>query len=219
MFTVGAIYTGPAIVDTLSAVFEEIMPGDRLINLVDGALIQDVIAEGSVTTGHAKRMMHLYMTAVDAGVDVILNTCSSVGDVVAPAQWFVPVPILKIDAPMAIAAIGKGKRIAVLATLPTTLAPTVRLVKSEAAQAGKEVEIVEGLAEGAFDALLSGDPGRHDTILMETALRAAGSADAVVLAQGSMARMAESIAKDSGKPVFSSLQSGVESVRAFKESR
>lgn len=218
MFTVGAVYTGPAIVEPLTKVFNEILPDSRLINLVDGALIGDVIAEGKVITGHARRLMHLYMTAVDGGADVILNTCSSVGDVVEPAKWFVPIPILRIDTPMAVAAIAEGKRIAVLATLPTTLAPTVRLVESEAAKAGKELEIVEGLAEGAFDALVNhGDPEKHDRLLMETALKAAKSADAFVLAQGSMARMEGTIAKETGKPVFSSIRSGIESLRAFKE--
>lgn len=39
------------------------------------------------------------------------------------------------------------------ATLPTTLDPTVRLIRQQAAKVGKEVEVVRGLAEGAYQIL------------------------------------------------------------------
>jgi Asp/Glu/hydantoin racemase len=144
-----------------------------------------------------------------------LNTCSSVGDVVEHAQWFIPVPIFRIDKPMAEKAVIAGNRIGVLATLPTTLAPTVRLVASTAAAIQRGVEIVEGLAEGAFAALVSGHPDKHDDILLETARLVSDSVDVIVLAQGSMARMEKKIGEATGKPVFSSPESGVLAIKDF----
>lgn len=41
-------------------------------------------------------------------------------------------------------------------TLPTTLDPTVRLIRQQAARIGKEV--VDGLAEGAYQILFSPEP-------------------------------------------------------------
>lgn len=218
MVTVAAIYTAQALVEPLTEVFSDECPDTRLINIVDGGLIQDIIAENGVSVSSARRLFHCYMNAVDAGADVILNTCSSVGDVVEHARWFVPIPILKIDASMAASAVNAGSSIGVLATLPTTLSPTVRLVEATAREAKRQVEIIDGLADGAFQALISGNPAEHDRILMDTAKRVAGSAEVIVLAQGSMARMEEAIAGETGKPVFSSVRSGVRSVKEYLES-
>ena len=215
MKTVAAVYTAQALVEPLTAIFEEELPGVRLINIVDGGLIQDVIRDGGVTVGTARRLMHCYMAAVDAGADVILNTCSSVGDVVPHARWFVPAKIIKIDDAMAARAVQAGKRIAVLATLMTTLDPTARLVRSAAMAAGASVEIVEGLAEGAFQALSDGDGNRHDGLILETALQVADRADVLVLAQGSMARMEHQLRNATGKPVLSSPRSGVAALKEF----
>ena len=211
--TVAAVYTAQAIVEPVSALFQEILPEVRLVNIVDGGLIQDVIRDGQVTTATARRLLHCYMGAVEAGAELILNTCSSVGDLVAHAQWFVPIPVLKIDGSMAAAAVRQAARVGVLATLGTTLAPTVRLVQAEAVVAGREVQVIEGLAEGAFQALTSGRPEEHDELLLEAARRLAGKVDLFVLAQGSMARMEGALAEATGKPVLSSPRSGVEAVR------
>jgi len=105
----------------------------------------------------------------------------------------------------------------VLATLPSTLQPTMRLIEAKAAELGRDVKLVNGLAEGAFEALTGGRPEEHDRILLETALRVAKDADAIVLAQGSMARMEKALAEETGKPVLSSPRLGVEQVRETLE--
>lgn len=217
MFTVGAVYTADAIVGTVSNLFKEELPECRLINIVDSGLIPDIIRDGGVTVGTARRLLHCCMAAQDAGVDVILNTCSSVGEVADHAQCFIATPILKIDTPMARQAVAASTRIGVLATLPSTLTPTINLVRREAARAGKEVEVLDGLAQGAFEALVGGDPDRHDRMLIETAARIAPRVETIVLAQGSMARMQDSLAAETGRTVLSSPRSGVVGVREYLE--
>ncbi len=217
MFTVGAVYTAEAIVGVVSDLFKQELPECRLINFVDSGLIPDIIRDGGVTVGTARRMLHCCMAAREAGVDVILNTCSSVGEVADHAQCFLTTPILKIDTPMAREAVASSTRIGVLATLPSTLTPTMNLVRHEAARAGKEVQIIDGLAEGAFEALTGGEPERHDHMLTETAARIAPRVDTIVLAQGSMARMQESLATETGRTVLASPRSGVVAVREYLE--
>jgi hypothetical protein len=91
------------------------------------------------------------------------------------------------------------------------------LVKTQAAQAGQSVNVVEGLAKGAFEALLAKNSERHDRLILEAAEELANRVDAFVLAQGSMARMEASLAKITGKPVFSSPRLGVLEVKAVLE--
>jgi aspartate/glutamate racemase len=155
MNTVAAILTAQAIVEPIRQLFAEIVPGSQLINIIDGTLIQDVIRAGQMTPAITWRLIQYYLAAEDTGADLIFNTCSSVGEVAALAREFIKIPIAKIDDRMAHEAVMTGNRIGVLATLPTTLAPTVRLVLAQAAQAGRRVTVVEGLAKGAYEALVA----------------------------------------------------------------
>jgi Asp/Glu/hydantoin racemase len=115
---------------------------------------------------------------------------------------------------MAQAAVRGYERIGVLATLPTTLDPTVRLLEEQARAAGKQIAVVRGLAEGAYHALVGGEPERHDALILEAAQDVASQVEAIVLAQGSMARMESRLAAATGLPVLSSLRLGVTAVKA-----
>jgi Asp/Glu/hydantoin racemase len=217
MYTVAAFFTAQAIVEPIKQLFAEIVPDCRLINIVEDAMIQDVIGAGQVTPAIARRLIRYYLAAEETGAELIFNTCSSIGDVTIMARSFVNIPIVKIDDAMAAEAVRIGERVGVLATLPTTLAPTVRLVKALAVQAGRNVSIVEGLAKGAYEALIAKQPERHDTMVTEAAERVASQADVIVLAQGSMARMEEALARKTGKPVLSSPRRGVLEVKETLE--
>ncbi len=214
MKTIAAVYTAAAIVEPIKSLFEEILPDCRLVNIIDDSLIEDVIRAGEVTLPVTRRLMRYYLACEDLEADAILNTCSSIGEVASMARSMIRIPLIKIDEPMARKAVVLSESIAVLATLPTTLQPTVRLVKNMADQAGRKIQVIEGLAEGAFQALVSGDPGKHDELLKKTAERVAEKAEVLVLAQASMARMETSLAELTGKTVLSSPRSGVEAVKA-----
>lgn len=215
--TVCAVHTAMPMVEATKALFSELLPQVRLINVVDDSLIQDVIQAGGVPAPVARRLETYYAAAVEAGADVIFNTCSSVGEIAARARSSLAIPIVRIDEAMARKAVKMGDRVGVLATLPTTLEPTIRLVQEQAAEAGRSLSVVDGLADGAFEALLAGDADTHDARILETARKLAAEVDLIVLAQGSMARMEEALAKATGKPVLSSPNLGVQSVKAVLE--
>lgn len=77
--------------------------------------------------------------------------------------------------------------------------------------------VVEGLAKGAFEALVARQAEKHDELVTSVAERVAGQTDVIVLAQGSMARMEETLAKRTGKPVLSSPRRGVLEVKETLE--
>ncbi len=218
MKTVVAIHTAITMVEPTKALFAEHLPNVRLINIADDSLIQDVIMAGEVPVSVRKRLLSYYNAAIDAGADVIFNTCSSVGDVAIEGREKVSVPLVKIDDAMAEKAVRTYKRIGVLATLPTTLDPTARLVQRFSAELNKPVEIEKGLAEGAFRKLMEGDVESHNQKILETALALAGKVDVFVLAQGSMAKMQDEIIKKTGKDVFSSPLLGTLQVKSVLES-
>lgn len=219
MIRVFAVHTALAMVEPVNELFKQHLPDVKLNHIVDDSLIQEVIEFNKVTPAVAKRLVNCYHMAVDARADIIFNTCSSIGEIAQAARKMVPVPILKIDDPMAIEAVETAQKIGVLATLPTTLTPTANLLRTMARERNKQVNIVEGLAEGAFQAVMAGDREIHDNLILKASEKVAEQVDLMVLAQGSMARMADKLAEVSGKPVLSSPFSGVLGVKKYIETR
>jgi aspartate/glutamate racemase len=150
------------------------------------------------------------------GADVLLNACSSVGEAASTARAAISVPIIKIDEVMAQQAVNTGTKIGVVATVRTTLEPTVRLIQAKAAAAGKTIQVTEALADGAFQALLDGKSEVHDDIVKRTIESLADKVDVIVLAQVSMARLIPSLT-GMKVPVLASPQSGVQAVRQALE--
>jgi len=202
--TIVAVYTGQGLSEIVQRIFKEQLPDCRLINIIDDSIIHDVIKEGKPSKKIIQRLLKYFQIGADIGADIIINTCSSVGDVVDIARKIIDVPIVRIDEPMAKRAVEKYKHIGVLATLPTTLDPTARLIKSQAALRGKEVVITEGLAEGAYHALINGKPEEHDRLIFETARKISRDVECIVLAQGSMTRMQDRLTREIQKEILAS---------------
>ncbi len=107
-----------------------------------------------------------------------------------------------------------GRRVGVIATLSTTLEPTVNLVKARAAAQGREVEIVAHLCEGAFQAVVAGDTATHDRLVNAGLKELMERVDVVVLAQASMARVAEAMPEAEKRvPILASPRLGVEAAK------
>ena len=215
MIRVVCVHTAMALVEPMTKIFKEILPEVKLNHIADDSLIQEVIANNEVTPAVCRRLLSYYNAAADSGADVVFNTCSSVGDIADYGNIYARIPIFRIDQPMAAKAVASADRIGVISTLPTTLDPTRRLLENEAKKAGREVVLVDGLADGAFAAGQSGDSETHDRLIAEAAARIADQVDMFVLAQGSMARMEQRLSELTGKPVLSSPVLGVEGLRKF----
>ncbi|BER91290.1 aspartate/glutamate racemase family protein [Atrimonas thermophila] len=215
MAKIAAVYTALALVEPLKTIFKEVFPEAQLVNIVDDSLIGEVISSDGPTKSVKRRLLMCYEIGFESGADAILNTCSSVGEVVDLLQPLFDKPIFKIDQPMAQEAAKLADKIGILATLSTTLGPTKRLVLSEASKLNKKIEIKDTLARGAFEALMKGNLAEHDQLIKQAALELASEVDAFVLAQGSMARMEKELASLTGKRVFSSPEMGVRALKQY----
>lgn len=213
MKTVVVVHTGPATVQPIKQQFQSILPDVRVVNIMDDSLLNDVIAAGHLTEAVTGRIFSYMQMGQQMGAVALLNACSSVGEAASVARSALTIPLIKIDEVMAEQAVARGPRIGVVATVKTTLEPTVRLIKAKAAAAGRQIEVTEALAEGGFQALLDGRAEEHDDIVKLTIRTLASKVDVIVLAQVSMARLIPSLT-DMTVPVLSSAQSGVEAVRS-----
>jgi Asp/Glu/hydantoin racemase len=161
----GLIHTSATLVPVFQQLCAAKLPGVDVFNIADDSLIKDVIKRGKLTPDTARRVVGHVASAEAAGADYILVTCSSIGRAVETAAGLVNVPVLRVDQPMADKAVQIGRKVGVIATLPTTLEPTADLIQRRAAKAGKAVTVTSRLCDGAFDALMSGNAARHDEMV------------------------------------------------------
>lgn len=213
---VGLIYTSttPELIELVEReVKKQLGDGVEMVSYQDPSILADVREAGYVTAAPAARLIGMYMEAVEAGVDAMLNLCSSVGEVADCAQdaaRYIGVPIVRVDEEMCREAVRKGSKIAVMATLPTTLEPTKNTVLRVAREMGKHVELIDALVDGAFGL----DQEQFKDLMAKKAGEVAAGADVILFAQGSMAYCEEYIAEMYQKTVLSSPRFGAEALKA-----
>lgn len=206
-------------VASLPAVFTpllgELAPGVDPYHVVDESLLADTIAFGPLPRTAARLASYL-VHAQAAGARAVLVTCSSIGGLAEQARALVDIPVFRVDRPMAREAVRTGPRIAVLATLGSTLDPTADLIRREAAAAGAEVTLTTSTCPGAYEARVGGDTARHDEVVLAEARRLAADHDVLVLAQASMAPVVDRLpAGEITVPVLSSPRGGAAQLAAL----
>ena len=199
----GLIHTVGNLRGVFGPLAEELLPNVEVKHVVDESLLQDAIAEGGVTSEIEARLAACVAALSQSGVDTIMVTCSSMGQAVDRIAAVSTLPVLRVDAPMVDRALRMGRRIGVLATLRTTMTPTVELVRQRS-NGDPDVKVEAHVCEGAFEALRAGDVARHDELVRAGLRRVEPLVDVVVLAQASMARVLAGPGTTSRVPILSS---------------
>jgi aspartate/glutamate racemase len=194
--------------DDTIAFLQSRVPGVRVAFITDSTLLADVRANGGPTQAVIDRMILYAKAAEISGADLIVNSCSTVGEVADIYEKHVHIPVMKVDLPMAQEAARLGSRIALIATVETTLGPSQRLIQREGRALGRTITCDRFLQTEAWDALQRGDTAAHNRILLENirALDAQGY-DAIVMAQVSMRALLPQL-QDVKTPLLCSFYSG-----------
>lgn len=205
MKKIAFVYTSMGgLVETTRKLAAERLPGVETVHIADSGLVGDIIRAGEITPAVRRRLMYQFESAAVAGADAIVCACSSVGAITEMADMLLDVPVIRIDQAMIDEAVANYDRIGVLASVESTIGPTTDCIRRAALRAGREVSIVARVAQGAYQAQSAGNREEHDRLLMACAMEMHEGIDALLLAQGSMARMEQPLAEALGKPVLSS---------------
>lgn len=208
------IHTAPLMVQLFTPLCRDRLPDVKVTQIINESMIRDTIEAGYVRQPTIDALITFAEASFKMGTELVMVTCSSIGPAVDLIQSRFEKPVLRIDEPMAEAAVGKGRRIGVAATLRTTLEPTTELLRRKAQEAGKQVELVECLCEGAFEAVLAGDAQTHDALVSKAMINRLADVDVIVLAQASMARVADQLPPEAlSAPVLSSPALAMDYVR------
>ena len=187
------VHTAPMLEPVFERLVRTARPDVETVHIVDEELLADAIANDGLTDANRSAVAARVREAAATGADAVLVTCSSIGEAVEAAAGAVGVPVVRVDVAMAQEAVDAGRRIGVLATLRSTLRPTAALIRRTARDAGREVDIIEQLCDGAYAALRAGDRDRHDALVRAGYEALRGRVDVVVLAQASMARILDAL--------------------------
>lgn len=174
-------------------------------HVLDSGIIRDIVAEKQINSQMEARILSLFDVAVNTGADIILCTCSTIGDYVEKAKLKHPYSrILRIDQPMAQYAIENYSRIAVVGTLETTITPSCRLIEKLARSQQKTVTVNGTLAKGAYDLLQHSQRTEALEIIKDTVSTLSPYYDVVLLAQASMGEFAMDLSNELQFPVLGS---------------
>jgi Asp/Glu/hydantoin racemase len=197
------VHTVAFLVELFRQTMERELPQVEAVHVLNETLLKDLLRDGP-SPKITERIIRQAILAADAGVDMVVFTCSSTSPAINLARQMLSIPILKIDDPMAEHAVSIGSRIGLLCTASSTVVPSSALLREHAARIGKPIEIDISLSTRAYDALFAGDRAEHDRIITEAAVKCAQDCDVMVLAQVSLAHLREPIANATGLPVLAS---------------
>ena len=209
MKTLALIHTVSGIIPAFQELCKEILhPQFRVFHLVDESILQNLIRVGKLSSHTYRKVSEYVVQAEEGGADAVLVTCSSISPCVEVAKYLVSIPVLKIDEPMAEETVKLGSEIGIVATLRTTLEPTINLIKQKATERGKKITVETSLCQGAFEAVVAGDGEKHDEIVKTEIGKLRTKVEVIVLAQASMARLIPGLG-ESEIPILSSPKSGL----------
>ena len=207
------LHTAETHVGTFQKLLRELAPSLPCAHLVAADLL-DLAQTGGFSGSLRARLRERLSDIARDAPRLVLCTCSTLGALAEELAREEGVELLRLDRALADAAVAAGRRILVLAAVPSTMAPTGALFEEVAARSGREIEVDLRLVEGAWALFEGGDFGGYHARIAEAARRRASGADVVVLAQASMAPAAD-LMRDMPIPVLSSPVLGVKRALAI----
>ena len=182
----GLLHTGAVHVGAFERLLAEEHPTAVGAHRVDESLLADARSLGADHQRVAEQVER-QLRGVAEDVGAVLCTCSTIGAVAESMSGRIGVPIVRIDRPMAAAAVARGDRIGIVAAVASTLGPTRALLDEEADAARRSVTLVDLVCPEAWANFEAGDGEGYLDLLAAHVDRVAASVDVIVLAQASMA--------------------------------
>jgi aspartate/glutamate racemase len=217
--TVGIIHAALISTKGVQPFIQEIIPEVTVVHVVDDTIQNSNFAcqPGVIPKENFFKFANYAHNLELAGVDLIMLACSTFNRAVEVARPMINTPMLQIDRTMMDLAVMNGRKIGLLATVPTTVPASERLLKLAAEEAGKEIEITIVLCTKAFEEIKKGNVDLHNELLLKEIEQLSETVDAIVMAQVSMSAL-EPLLTNSKVPVYNSGRTGFNKVREILES-
>ena len=183
---IGFLHTGAVHVDTFTRLLAEAEPSAIGVHVLDESLLSDAQRLGTTDPALLNRI-EIRLRQAAEGSDAVLCTCSTLGAVAEAMSSRLGLPVVRVDRPMAAAAVLAGERIGIVASVESTVGPTRQLLEEEAEHQHCKVTLIDLPCPEAWEAFEVGDIDRYLTQIAEHVDGVAPTVDVIVLAQASMA--------------------------------
>lgn len=204
--------------DVVRALHREVGDSIRLLEYEVPEVFHAIRSAGRPTPEATARLIGTYMQAVEDSADVVLNICSTTGDIARRARSlmdYIGVPLVNVNDEMCRQALRLSPRIAIVATFPTSIAPTRRTLRRLARAERQQVRITEVVVDGGFGM----DSTAFQSLLKEKLKDIRRRADVILFTQGSMAYCEEFVERETGLPVLTNPVWSAREVRRVLEMR
>ena len=203
----------PVAMEPIQRAFATRWPEAEIVNLLDDSLSVDRARDHELTPRMFERFVELGGYAHRIGAEAILVTCSAFGPAIERMARELPVPVLKPNEAMFREAIGRGRRIGMLATFAPSVLTMTEEFEQFVAEAGGGATLETIVVEGAMDALRKGDAARHNALIAARAPELA-HCDAIMLAHFSTSRALAAVTAAVATPVLTAPDAAVDRIRA-----
>lgn len=204
----------PVAVEPINRSFAGRWPDAEVVNLLDDSLSVDRAKDTDLTPRMFERFVELGAYARRIGADGILVTCSAFGPAIARMAAELPMPVLKPNEAMFRAALGKGRKIGMLATFAPSVSTMTEEFDEFVRETGSQATLRTIVVDGAMDALRKGDAETHNRLVAARAPELAGC-DAIMLAHFSTSRAAEKVGAAVATPVLTAPDAAVDRMKAI----
>lgn len=203
----------PVAIEPIQRAFATRWPEAEAVDLLDSSLSIDRAKDHDLTPRMFERFVELGGYAHRIGAEAILVTCSAFGPAIERMARELPVPVLKPNEAMFREAIGRGRRIGMLATFAPSVLTMTEEFEQFVAEAGAQATLETIVVEGAMDALRKGDADRHNALIAARAAELA-HCDAIMLAHFSTSRALAAVGAAVATPVLTAPDAAVDRIRA-----
>lgn len=213
---IALIHATPVAVEPIAQSFRDLWPEAETVNILDDGLSVDRASAGELTFALSRRIVALAEYGLSTDARGILFTCSAFGPAIDAVRNAFSIPVLKPNEAMFEEALQYGDRIGMVATFAPAVASMEQEFAEEASRLRPTARLTTRLAEGAMDALRSGDSETHNR-LVARAVATLPRCDATMLAHFSTSRAGAASRGATDRPVMSSPDSAVRKMRGLIE--
>lgn len=200
--TIAILHTTPATVPLMKKSINERIPNAKIINFVDDSILPMLLENKENLTYCFEKFLCYAKFAEKQKSSLIINACSSMGQFSVYSTGKLNIPLIRIDDPATDLVAENKHKIAVLATIKTTLEPSTALLHSKTDEHAK---IDSYLLDDAYNANLTGNKEAHDKLIAEKIISIAENYDSIFLAQASMSNAMDYLDEDVKSKVYTSI--------------
>jgi hypothetical protein len=204
-YDISFLHTGEVHIENFDQLVKQLAPALKVKHSVNASFLEQ--AQISGMHDDLVSQISTVLEALRREAKIVIVTCSSIGDVAEMVKSDDSTHVMRIDRPMADFAVANGDNILIVATVESTIKPTLALLESSAARLNKTVHFNLHCIADAWSYFTSSDHNAYLNTIATDLQSHENKYDLIVLAQASMAKVEALVSLST--PLLSSPKIGV----------